>query len=205
MARYVEGSDCAAVAALLRSYAAFELDLDGERQVRDHLAGCPGCREALRAADPSFLFDELAAEPVPPATWDGFQETLMARLPEGKPGAGLTGLFRAPKLAYLAPLLAVLLVGVSVLVTRPGGVLGPRDRSGAIRSPYARPGTPVRPGRAVTAPGGVAPLPWAAPGSQTAPLLEEAGSPGARVYRFTVGAHGDEAPIYLVVDDAINL
>jgi hypothetical protein len=41
--------------------------------------------------------------------------------------------------------------------------------------------------------------------SSTAPVMEEIGSPGARVYRFTVGATGEETPIYLVVDESIDI
>ena len=41
--------------------------------------------------------------------------------------------------------------------------------------------------------------------SPGAPVMEEIGSPGARVYRFTVGATGEETPIYLVVDESIDI
>jgi len=115
-------------------------------------------------------------------------------------------LFRYPRLAYLtAPAAMLLILGATLLIVRPGmhGVR-PRTEQGGLRSPYA---PPVRPGAAPAPPATAVPgLPGvggdATPGAP--PVIEEVGSPGARVYRFTVGAGPDETPIYLVVDESID-
>lgn len=197
--------DCTGIAPLLLPFASLSIDETGETLVRQHVAGCGACREALRAIDPSALFLSLRDEALPPAVWDGFQETLMARLPEGKPGAGWIGALRYPRLAYVAPVVAAILLGVTALVMRPGGMFGLRERGGAIPSPYAAPETTVRPGRINAPPAARLSIAGGERGTQGAPLLEEAGSPGARVYRFSDGGDADESPIYFVVDEKIDL
>jgi len=204
---------------LIASLRSASLGDAGREALSHHVTGCPACREALLDADPSYLFAELAGEPLPPDLWAGFQKEILARLPEGRPGAGWAALFRYPRLAYAAPLAAAVLLGVTVLVVRPDGIFAP-GRPGAIRPPYARPDRLARPGRplAPAGPGALVPAGGVSGGS-SAPLLEEAGSPGARIYRFDAGAPGgperggrgeaaageDEAPIYLVVDETIDL
>ncbi len=206
---------CDDVRARLGAFVALDLDAAGEARVRDHLAGCAGCRAALLALDPLALFLDLRREPLPERFWDGFQEGLRARLEATPPRPRWTDLFRYPRLAYLtAPLAMVLVLGATLLVVRPGrpGFGGRAGREG-IRSPYAPPAGAPRPGPAGAA--GTAGHPASealrlGPGSASEgpasglPAIEEVGSPGARVYRFTVGDEGDETSIYLVVDETID-
>ena len=146
---------------------------------------------------------------MPAPFWAGFQEGLRSRLKAERQAKRFawSGLFRYPRLAYLtAPAVMLLILGVTLLVVRPGlhGVR-PRTERGGLRSPYA---LPVQPGAAAAPPTTAVPgLPGtgrdAAAGAP--PVIEEVGSPGARVYRFMVGAGPDETPIYLVVDESIDI
>jgi hypothetical protein len=193
---------------LMAALRTARLDGPDRNALTDHLRSCRVCREALVAADPSFLFMEVAGEPLPADVWAGFQERLLARLPERKPASGWAGLFRYPKLAYAAPLAAALLLGVTVMAVRPGGIFAPRNRPDAIRLPYARAETAVSPARTAPPTQGAPLAHGGEAGPSSAPLLEEAGSPGARIYRFDAGGAarpGDETAIYLVVDESIDL
>jgi hypothetical protein len=175
-----------------------------ERRVRDHLASCSACRDLASADDPAVLFLELRGGPLPPAIWAGFREELRARV--AKRRLDWLAPLRYPALAYVtAPLVTLLVLGAALVTVRPG--LVPWRRPEAARSPYVLPAGPAsqaRPApRAGVAPSGA--LPPAGRGPASGDALEEVGSPGARVYRFTVGAPGDETPIYFVVDDSINI
>jgi anti-sigma factor RsiW len=181
----ISGDDggCGQVAAWLAAYASGDLDEGREGRVRRHLAGCASCRAAAAALDPSLLFLELRGAPLPEAFWTGFRTRLRASLP-GAPWWRWRGL---PRPAYLAAPLAMLLVLAGTLfVMRP-----PRQR-------WLPAGRALRPPQQV-------PAPAAPPAAQGAPVIEEVGSPKARVYRFTVGGPGDETPIYLVVDEEIDI
>ncbi len=198
------GDACAGMAPLLEDALEGTLDEVSERRVRDHLAACSACREKGAALDPSVLFLELRSRPLPPAFWARFPEELRARLPEK--GPRWAALFRHPGLAYVTTPAAVLLILVATLVAiRPGSV-GWRGAQG-IRLPSERPvpGPEMRPtaGRELPIPGAASLPPGAA--GLASPVLEEVGSPGARVYRFTVGSPGDETPIYFVVDESIDI
>jgi hypothetical protein len=150
-----------------------------ERPVRDHLAACAGCRDAAAEIDPSSLFLLLRDEPLPADLWTGFNEKLRSRLE--RPVGAWPRLLPHGKLAYLlAPVAMLLVIGTTLFVMRP-----PRQERLAGRGE-------VRTGLQETSP-------------PTAPVMEEIGSPGARVYRFTVGATGEETPIYLVVDESIDI
>ncbi len=200
---------CLTVEPLLTSFVAGALDEERERQVRNHLAACPDCRASVAERDPSVLFLELRRVPLPDGFWDGFRAGLRQRLEAERRAwlrlPGWVDALGARRLAYVgAPVVMILLLGTLFLV-RPGGPgLRGLVRPGAIRSPYGaqpavapagRPGTP-----AGTA--GISALP-AAPGGP--PLLEEVGSPSARVYTFSVGEGSDATPIYFVVDEKIDI
>jgi hypothetical protein len=199
----------------LGAFVALDLDAAGEARVRDHLAGCAACRAALLALDPSALFLDLRREPLPERFWDGFQESLRSRFEAAPPRPRWADLFRYPRLAYLtAPLAMVLVLGATLLVVRPGRPgIGGRVGQDGIRSPYAPPagaprsgpvgaaGTGGEPAAGAVRLGAGSPLEDPAAGL---PAIEEVGSPGARVYRFTVGGEGDETSIYLVVDENID-
>jgi hypothetical protein len=202
--------DCRLIQGQLKTRAAFELDEPAERRLRDHLAGCEACRSALTAEDPSSLFLELRGTPLPPAFWAGFHEGLRSRIANERAPAwsGWAALFRYPRLAYLtAPLAMLLILGAALFVVRPGGLRGFGGRLGrsGIRHPIAG---SARPGR-ILVPETPRPFGRALPGGESGagqpPVIEEVGSPGARVYRFNVGEPGDETPIYFVVDERIDL
>jgi anti-sigma factor RsiW len=184
---------CGLFAARLEAYLAGDLDEGSEGEVRAHLRACGACRASAAALDPSSLFLGLGAAPLPASFWTGFRTRLRARLLQEPPS--LWRLVRLPRSAYLVAPLAMLLVLVgSLFVLRPQ-----RHRlfrpSGGDRPGREAPAMPAAGARVV--PGGIA--------SHGAPGIEEVGSPGARVYRFTVGTPGDETPIYLVVDEALDI
>jgi putative zinc finger protein len=196
-------SACSGCGPYLPSFAAGTLDDARERHVREHLARCAHCRQTLSVqGDPTALFLELRSEPLPEDFWTGFQTRLRARLEEQRPSVRYAR-FRYPRFAYLAPLAMVLVLGATLFVMRPGRLGKPGWwRPEGIRQPQSRvvgvprPRQPLglRPGRGT---------PGEAPGM--APLMEEIGSPGARVYRFMVGDGRDETPIYFVVDESIDI
>ncbi|HEV8702600.1 MAG TPA: zf-HC2 domain-containing protein [Candidatus Polarisedimenticolia bacterium] len=174
---------------LLSSFAAGALEEVAERRVRDHLASCAACRDAVLARDPTVLFLGLRREPLPGDFWTGFNARLRVRLEaEGRPRASWIAWASDPgfrRLAYVAaPLAMVLLIGTLFLV-RPGG-----------------PGTVAE--RAPAPPFGLQELSGSA-GQDGPPALEEVGSPSARVYRFPVAPGGNETPIYFVVDESIDI
>ena len=181
-----------------------------EARAREHLAECAACRELAARLDPAILFLELRGGTLPEGFWAGFRERLGARLPEAR-GFDWGALFRPPRLAYLAaPLAMLVILGTTALLMRPG-LLAPA-RPGLpspMRSPYdANPGV-LATGRAAPHDAGapaVGKIAGTAPDAGTAPpLLEEVGSPHARVYHFDVGGSGSEIPIYLVVDESIDI
>jgi hypothetical protein len=190
-----ESKSCHAVQALLREGAAGLPEGDGG-ELRSHLRACPACRERALRHDPALIFLGLASEPVPEGTWDGFEAGLRARLRREAAEPAWRALFRPglaryPKIAWAVPALMVLVLGVTLSVVRPD-----RQRPGWWPRPGGRP-----PARAAVPPPG-SPARAAAP---AAPIMEGVASPGARVYRFSVGGPGDETSIYFVVDDAIDL
>lgn len=199
--------DCEALRPFLSGLAAGSLEEPREREVREHLVGCPACRELQAAVDPAVLFLELRGRPLPATFWEGFQEEIRARLPERRPD--WAALFRYPRLAYLtAPLAMILILGATLFVMRPGRFGLDRPYSPQpMPSPYGQAGR--RPGaERIGQPPGGSRLPLELPagaGIASAPLLEEVSSPSARVYRFSVGGTGTETPIYLVVDESIDI
>ena len=205
---------CLTVEPLLSSFAAGALDEEAERRVRDHLVACADCRAAVASRQPSVLFLELRRAPLPDDFWAGFRASLRKRLEaEGRPRArllGWTAALGARRLAYVgAPLVMILLLG-TLFLARPGG---PGFRGlvhpGMVRSPFCVPPGPARPDRqGATVPGqwpGLTGMSSVPSGPGGPPLLEEVGSPGARVYTFTVGEGGDATPIYFVVDESIDI
>jgi len=206
---------CPAVEPLLSSYAAGALDEESERRVRDHLAVCDACRADQVERDPSVLFLELRRAPLPGGFLDGLAAGVRRRLEsESRPGIPVIRWIAAPgarRLAYVAaPLMTLLLFG-TILLVRPGRPLrrGFRERGqGVVTLPYGGVGVIARPPRPGAQPQGPPSLQPAAPFAGPAgapPLMEEVGSPSARVYRFTVENGADETPIYFVVDESIDI
>jgi Putative zinc-finger len=201
------GAGCEGMDPLLGAFASDQLDEAARDRLGRHLAACDRCRARLIEIDPSFLFHELRGGIRPEAFWASLQAGLRARLGE-EPRRGWSELLRYPKLAYVtAPLAMALVLAVSLMVMRPGwgpgaGKGGP---PGGIRSPYEAPETVLRPAAHPAPPdtaGRRAPADVTLP---SPPVLEEVTAPGARVYRFTVGGAGEETPIYLVVDESIDI
>jgi len=215
----ISGRDCVAVRTLLPAYARGDLDPDREDGLLEHAAGCPACREALAEADPASLFWELRGRSLPGGFWQGFDQSLRARLAEERQSGwrwsvaweALGALLRPPRLAYYfaAPLAMVFLLGVTLYVSRPG-LFGPGPRThgpeDGVRSPYSPPVVPRRGGADTRADRETAPAAQlAASGILEAELqpLEEVSSPAARIYRLDVAGQ-DPTPIYMVVDETID-
>ncbi len=206
---------CLRVEPLLSSFAAGALDEESERVARDHLAVCASCRAAQMLRDPSVLFLELRRTALPDGFLDGFAAGVRRRLEPGarsrNPLFGFIAAFGTRRLAYVAaPLITLLLLGTLFLV-RPGGP-GPRGfrgpGQGAISSPFVVPPGSARLGKAGAQATPSLPVLPAAPSTGRPgppPLMEEIGSPRARVYRFTVESDGTETPIYFVVDESIDI
>ena len=209
----IDGTDdeCGLVRADLEAFAYEELEEGRRSEVRAHLLGCAPCRLALRAVDPSALFLDLRGGALPAPLLRRMDADLRTRL--AAEAARPAGPFRALRdwalvtgparvALYASPVAMLLVLGVTMLVTRPGAFFnGPRaPQAGVLRSPYAplaepRPATiALRP-----APPSAAPAPEGA----RVPALEEVASPKARVYRFDAG--DETAPIYLVVDESIDI
>ncbi len=207
---------CLQVEPHLSSYAAGALDEESERTVRDHLFTCAACRAKQLERDPSVLFLELRRAPLPPGFLDRLASDVRRRVEAGERPrwasfAGGLPAFSARRLAYVAaPVMTLLLLGTLFLV-RPGGpgFRGFRKPGeGGVSSPFVVPPGSARLGKlGAQGPGTLPPKPLspsaAAPGGP--PLMEEVGSPSARVYRFTVDSGGDETPIYFVVDESIDI
>jgi len=203
--------ECEATRALLgEPEAGLRLDEPAARTVGRHLARCAACRDLQAVSDPTVLFLQLRGGDLPDGFWTGFEEQLERRLDE--PRFAWASLIRLPKLAYLtAPVMVVLALGVTMLALHPG-IGGRRNREG-IQTPFVPPG---RSNPAAAENGGAPRLPLGAanpalpagaapgPGRSGRPALEQVSSPDARVYQFSVGAPGDETPIYLVVDESID-
>jgi hypothetical protein len=215
----------AASDVLLDADAAGRLDEGSRTSLHGHLRTCAACRARALERDPSLLFLELGSEPVPPATWDGFQVRLRARLGERASGRSWRAAFPWPRLAWAAPALMAVILGAMLFVVGPG-----RQRSGdwqrqrAGRPPAVRPGPRAPQAPPGTLPGAASRLPGIAGPDDTrpggsgtivpapggtgpagAPLMEGVAAPGARVYRFSVGEPGEETPIYFIVDASIDL
>jgi hypothetical protein len=176
--------------------------------MRLHVDSCETCRQALVAAEPALLFMELRSRALPESFWTGFQERLLSRIPA--PGFDWRFLVHYPRLAFVtAPLLMLLVLGVSLFVVRPWPY-GPGHGAGenALPMPHAPATGPSRAGRSAperAAPGGAGRSDLPLSRGTDPPALEEVGSPGARVYRFTVEGGETETPIYLVFDESIDL
>lgn len=209
------GRDCDALRPLVQACVLGDLDPAREEALMEHAASCPGCRAALEKADPTAMFMQLRGRALPAELWQGFDRSFRERLEverqESRPWSlvweGLGFLLKPPRLAYLAPLAVVFLLGVTMVVTRPGALFtGARPhRPDGQRSPYAVPIVP-RPGAAGTQAGGASlPLPIVEPrrAALEPPPLEEVQSPAARIYRFD-SADQDPTPIYMVVDETIE-
>ncbi|MGH9748358.1 MAG: zf-HC2 domain-containing protein [Candidatus Polarisedimenticolia bacterium] len=194
---------CADFEARLPAFAAGNLTEAEEDALRVHLSQCGACAARAAAVDPSVLFLRLRREPLPDGFWTGFDRELHARVrAEASRPAFLRALAAAPRLAWAAPGLMVLVLGVSLFVTGPArlGIPG-LSRPTPARPPYARPHRDrprlERPSDRPSA------FPTGAPPG--VPAMEGVASPGARVYRFSVGGPGDETPVYFVVDEGIDL
>jgi len=205
---------CGEVAPLLPALVDGSLPEPDGRRLRDHLAGCGGCRARAMAVDPTVLFLALRDEPIPDSFWTSFDARLRERL-AAESGGGQSRIrrfvrtwTRLPRVAWLAPAAMVVLLGGSLYVLLPGTGWRPRSsRPGdVLQDPYRDMGrrTPE-----TTAPGpdrktpGLPPVTAGLPGA--GPEMEGVASPGARVYRFEVGGSGDETSVYLVVDESIDI
>jgi len=204
---------CGEVAPIVPTFVTGDLPDSEARRLRVHLAGCTGCRAQALAADPTLIFMALKDEPLPDSFWTSFDARLRERLAAetggwtGRIRRVIPGWGRVPRLAWLAPAAMAVLLGVTLYVSGPGG--GWRTRpprpADALQDPYRGPGQRSAGPGAVAGggPGGVAGS--VMPGPPGAPVMEDVASPGARVYRFDVGGAGDETPVYLVVDESIDI
>ena len=203
-----EPKSCQTVLPLLDRFAGGILPGGEESAVRDHLAACSSCRALAAGRDPSVLFLELRGQQLPDSFWAGFSDRLRARLePTRFPWRDL---FRYPRLAYLtAPAAMALILAVTLFVADPGRIRVP-GRAGQ-QGIGTIPGSvdPGPSGRAT--PGGDSgriadALAFGDPVALLAPpVLEEVGSPGARVYRFDMGEGSDATSIFLVIDESIDI
>ena len=147
---------------------------------------------------------------MPDAFWAGFSERLRADLEPTR--FHWSDLFRYPRLAYLtAPAAIALILAVTLFVADPGRLLEPgpgragQQGIGTIPESF----DPGLTGRATPgdAPGQIAGalIPGGPAALLAPPVLEEVGLPGARVYRLDMGGGSDSTPIYLVIDDSIDI
>ncbi|HZM71495.1 MAG TPA: hypothetical protein VFB95_14140 [Candidatus Cryosericum sp.] len=208
------GRDCDTLRPLIQACARGDLDAAREEALVEHAVSCTGCRAALEQADPAAIFTQLRGRVLPSELWQGFDRSLRERLEVERQEAGpwsraweaLGSLLRPPRLAYAAPLAIVFLLGVTIVVTRPGALFqGPRThRPGGQRSPYAVPVVP-RHGAQGGQTAGALPPQVAGPrgAALEPPPLEEVRSPAARIYRFDF-ADRDSTAIYMVVDETIE-
>jgi hypothetical protein len=216
-----EGGRCGEIGPLIELHADGRLDELRGREVRSHLLECEPCRRrAVEALDATAIFLEMRSKPLPEAHWAGFTEGVRARIDAERASAarghGWTvrfdwaTLLRRPRLTYVAaPLMMLLLLAVSLFVLQGDGQdrVAKLSRQGAMRSPYDSPITPPRSHRAIRPTGSQLKSVALAPASleqADPPALEEVLSAGARVYRFSVGAPGDETPVFMVIDESIE-
>ncbi len=202
------GGTCVNIKPLIERFLADDLDPSQERLIRLHADSCEACRQELVAAEPSLLFMELRGRALPESFWTGFQERLAGCIPA--PGFDWRFLARHPRLTFVtAPVLMLLVLGVSLFVVRPWSY-GPGRGAGesAFRAPRAPAAVPSLPGGTPAerlALGSAGRSDLSVSRTANVPALEEVGSPGARVYRFTVLSGETETPIYLVVDESIDI
>lgn len=100
--------NCTDVQTLIDEYAAGALGAETARAVRDHLAGCPRCREALRQEE---LFRKAVAGLPAVAAPDDFEDRLRQRLFHGSPAV-----FPIPPARTAQPWKKALLVAASLLL-----------------------------------------------------------------------------------------
>ena len=203
-----ESKSCRTVAPLLDRFTGGTLPEWEESAVRDHLADCSSCRTVAAGRDPSVLFLELRSHQMPDTFWAGFSERLRADLVPTR--FRWSDLFHYPRLAYLtAPAALALILAVTLFVANPGRLPQP-DRAG--RQGIGTIPEGFDPGLA----GGAIPgeargqiadalIPDDRSALLAPPVLEEAGSPGARVYRLDMGGGSDSTPIFLVIDESIDI
>lgn len=211
MTERVDG--CHTVEPLLSSYAAGALDEASERRVRNHLAECAACLAVQTERDPAALFLELRRAPLPEGFLDGIASGVRRRIEAGeRPRIRFRlpfPLFSPRRFAYVAaPVMTILLLGTLFLVRPPGMRPHGARRPDVPASPYVVPPGSARlvhpaPGTLPGAPALAAFPDGAVVDRGAPPLLEEVGSPGARIYTFDVG--GNEASIYFVVDESIDI
>ena len=100
----------------------------------------------------------------------------------------------------ITPAAIALVLAVALFVANPGRQ-GIGTLPGSLDPGVTSQATPVDSARQIAGaliPGGSAAL--LAP-----PVLEEAGSPGARVYRLDMGGGSDPTSIFLVIDESIDI
>ena len=136
--------------------------------------------------DPSGFFRSLKEANPPDEFWAGFWPSVRSGIRESE-------MMRRP---ILTPR-GALLLGSSAGVMVAAALL----MLGLLVVPAMRE-TPVRISHPLAA------LPASAPGDEekaTPPVLEDLGSPSARVYTFHVGEKADATDVILIVDEAIDL
>ena len=103
---------------LLEEYVAGELSLKEQREIRDHLHGCPSCERALAEAQNSRSYLAwLVPEEAPPVPGPGFYFRVQQAIERKEESSWLAELARSfhPRLAY--PLLLLVLLSAAWTLT----------------------------------------------------------------------------------------
>ena len=169
---------CLEVRRLAPRFVALELPPDDERELREHLAGCAACREAVVAREPALeLVWKMAAE-TGPAEYERFVAEVLAQIHQRRLERKLSGTWSR-----------VLAAAAAVLVTVLGGTAVVRELS-----------RPTPPSTVATV---AAPRPR--PAAAEAAFIEVDGV-GVRLYQFApVSQSRDAIQVAFIVDPHLEL
>ena len=139
----------------------------------------------MEPPDPSSFFRSLKEANLPEEAWVGFWPSIRAGIREAE-------MSRRP---MLTPMGAMLL-GSSAGIMAAAAILA----AVFLVAPIARLNPPIPANSPVAAAS-----PSQTGGDASLPVLEEIGSPSARVYTFRVGDKADATDVILIVDESIDL